>query len=215
MNTFQISKFSETYILPIFTHFILKIFYKIKINGIENIEELESPYLIVSNHVSVIDPFLFRLFLRSKNLPIRFMAVKRFDLSILNILGRLGVVRMIYYVFGVLVVEKGVGIEKNTSEAINVIKNMGNIAIFPEGGIVNKDDIGQFRDGAASIINITGVMVLPVAIHKKKKRFLRGSFTISIGKPNKFDLGLENSYLTHLIREKVRHLYCINIKKYE
>ena len=74
-----------------FVFIVANFLFKIKISGRENLEKVQSPFIIISNHIAYFDCFLFRLVLgvNSPHLPLRFMAVKKFSSRILNYLQKL------------------------------------------------------------------------------------------------------------------------------
>ncbi|MEI8249350.1 MAG: 1-acyl-sn-glycerol-3-phosphate acyltransferase, partial [Candidatus Taylorbacteria bacterium] len=69
-----------------FLWFISHVLFRIHISGREYITSAQSPFIIISNHTSFYDSFLFRLILGcwTSKLPLRFMAVRKFKWPILN-----------------------------------------------------------------------------------------------------------------------------------
>ena len=130
----RISQFLTWPIAFLYFHFL----YRVNIHGRENLKKGEDPFIIIVNHISFADSFLFRLILgfSTPHLPLRFMAVRRFSWRWLNFLADIGVIDFIYGIFGVFVVVPGLGIEKNLEEAKRIIGRKGNIVIYPEGKIV-------------------------------------------------------------------------------
>ena len=139
--------------------------YKVRISGRENLKKVRSPFMIVSNHVASYDSFFFRLVLGAwtSHLPLRFMAVDKFDYKHLNFLTKIGFIKVIYTLFGVFVVVPGLGLEANLKTATDIILGGGNVVIYPEGKIVKKDTIAPFKRGASVLIQRTKVPVLPVS----------------------------------------------------
>jgi 1-acyl-sn-glycerol-3-phosphate acyltransferase len=185
------------------------VLYSVEINGRENLFKIKSPFIIISNHVAIFDSFIFRLVLgvHSNHLPLRFMAVKDFDNPILKILKRIYIVDIIYHIFGVFVVYQGRGIHRNLQEAIKIIKNKGNVVIYPEGSITNHGKIGEFKHGASVLAKTTGASVLPISM-KIIKGKIRNKFIVNIGrdiKYNKFDSISEITRIFHSVISKLHY----------
>lgn len=164
-------------------------FFDLQIKGRENLEKQKSPFIVISNHISFYDSFVFRLILEpfTIKLPFRFMAVKNFENFYLNILTALWITDLVYAVFGVFIIEEGKGIEKNLEEAQRIIKNGGNVVIYPEGKMVYDGQVGKFKLGAAVLAQKTGVPVLPVSMRFGKKKFLNTEFIINVGEKIEVD----------------------------
>lgn|SRR5574343_411995 len=203
-----VSKFSQRYILPIFAYPFFYLFFNIKINGRENIKDLESPYILVSNHIAFHDSFAFRLILSLNQLPIRFMAVKKFDFKFLNFLAWIGIVDFIYILFGVFVIEQGRGIDKNLEKAVNIISNGGNVVIYPEGGIMTNDELGKFRLGAAVLAKKTGAKIVPVSRRfVKANKWGRTKFVINIGSSFNVDVNSSPESINTEIFDHIKSLW--------
>ena len=204
MNPYQISRFSEVYILPIFAYPLFHIFFKVKIIGKENLNTLKSPFILVSNHITFYDSFIFRLVLSSKHLPIRFMAVRKFDHWYLNFLLYIGLVDLVYLLFGVFIVFKGRGIEKNTEEAVRIINEGGNVVVYPEGEISKDGKLGKFKHGAAVLVKKTGANVLPISMRFGDCKFLRREFIIEIKNVLNFDKDKNRNEITEELYRCIR-----------
>ncbi len=182
--------------------------YNVEINGRENLDKIKSPFIIISNHVSIYDSFIFRLVLglNSNHLPLRFLAVKDFDHPVLKLLKKLLIVDFVYRIFGVLVVYQGRGIHKNLEEAIKIIKSNGNIVIYPEGSIILNDKIGDFKHGASVLAKTTGASVLPVAM-RIKKNGLRAKFIVNIGRDIKYNKSDSITEITRIFYNVISRLH--------
>lgn len=193
-------------------YLFFNILYKVEIHGRYNLDKLKSPFIIISNHLSLFDSFIFRLILGiyTNHLPLRFMAVKDFDNPILKILKILLIVDLVYILFGVFVVYQGRGIHKNLEEAIRIIKNNGNIVIYPEGSIVYNGKIGDFKHGASVLAKTTGVNVLPISMRIEKGR-IRKRFIINIGKDIKYSKSDSTTELTRIFRNIITNLHNRNL----
>ena len=189
--------------------FIYNSIYKIEIRGRENLTKAKSPLIIIANHISYYDSFIFRLILghNSNLLPLRFMAVKKFDNSWMNVLSAIGIIDFIYSLFGVFTVIPGLGINKNLERAQKIIKSGGNVVIYPEGKVNHNGDIGQFKDGAAVLCKRTQVSVIPVVFRKIKSGGLRQNMIINVGREiDIFDFD-DQKRLTNKFRNVVVELF--------
>jgi 1-acyl-sn-glycerol-3-phosphate acyltransferase len=111
------------------------------------------------------------------------MAVKKFNSRYLNFLAKIGLIEIIYALFGVFTIKKGLGISKNLEEAGKILAEGGNLVIYPEGEIFQStNNIGIFKIGAAVLAQRTGASVIPVAMKITKKSHFRKKFTVNIGK---------------------------------
>jgi len=183
------------------------IFFKLKIKNAENLQKISSPFIIISNHVSTYDSFIFRLVLgiRGKNLPLRFMAVNKFDYWYLNLLSKLFIIDLIYLLFGVFIVVKGRGINKNLEEAIRIINNNGNVVIYPEGSIIKTEGISDFKRGAAMLAKQTRVPVIPVMMNVSKGGFRR-EFKVNVDEIIKVDYDLSVEEINKVFYERMVEL---------
>ncbi|MBP9847215.1 MAG: 1-acyl-sn-glycerol-3-phosphate acyltransferase [Saprospiraceae bacterium] len=167
---------------PILT-IIFRLLFKVKINGQEVFHNLRGPFVIIANHTSFYDSFLFRLVLGifTPHLPLRFMAVTKFEGKWMNHMASLGIVDFIYSLFGVFTVVPGLGIEKNIAKAKHIIAIGGNIVIYPEGRIIKDEKIGPFKNGAAVLFKQTNVPIIPVTFRRINERKLRKTIVINVG----------------------------------
>jgi 1-acyl-sn-glycerol-3-phosphate acyltransferase len=182
--------------------------FKLRISGRENLINVSSPFIIISNHVAFYDSFVFRLVLGAftKKLPLRFMAVNRFKSWYLNFLARIYIIDLIYIIYGVFVVIKGRGIEKNLEEAVRIIQNGGDVVIYPEGSIVHSDEIEPFKLGAAVLAKKTGVPVIPMSMRIKGKGF-RKEYIINVGKKIIVDTTLSAKEISTMFYAEVKKLH--------
>jgi 1-acyl-sn-glycerol-3-phosphate acyltransferase len=183
-------------------------FFRLRISGQDNLINVRSPFIIISNHVAFYDSFVFRLVLGAftKKLPLRFMAVNSFKSWYLNLLSKLFIIDIIYIIYGVFVVVKGRGIEKNLEEAVRIIENGGDVVIYPEGSIVHSTEIEPFKLGAAVLAKKTGVPVIPMSMRIIKRPF-RNEYIINVGSKMVVDTSLTAEEITETFYEKVKKLH--------
>ncbi len=144
-----------------------KISYRLIIRGHENLKNIKKPMLIVSNHQSYNDAFLVASSLPflSPLFPLRYMAATYFRSPLMTKLYRWGVIPSIYYIFGAILLPRGKDLEGKTQLAIQNIQKHKSVVIFPEGGVVRDDAIGDFKQGVAIICQKTEAPILPV-VHR-------------------------------------------------
>ncbi len=130
------------------------------------------------------------------------MGVMKFKNPILNILVYIGIVPIIYVVFGVFVVVKGRGIEEGIKEAKKIISNNGVVVMFPEGFTTDGVRVETFKKGAAALALSTSVSVLPVALRKDKR-----DIYINIGEILTLDSSHTLESATDLFQKKVSKLF--------
>lgn len=205
MNPLRISQFVTW---PI-AYAYFNLFYKIRINGRDNLDKIAAPFIIIVNHVGFLDSFMFRLILglRTPHLPLRFMGVNRFQWKRLNFLSDIGVIPFIYGLFGVFVIVPGRGLAKNLEEAKDIIGRKGIVVIYPEGKIVTGHMIAPFKHGAAVLAAETGVPVLPISFRLGERRSLRRPFIVNIGESMKVPAASQADEVTKLFYDTVVDLY--------
>ena len=201
----KISQFLTWPIAFIYFHLL----YRIKINGRENLKKVARPFIIIVNHFSFADSFLLRLILGffTPNLPLRFMAVNRFNWRWLNFLADVGVIAFVYSIFGVFVIVPGRGIQKNLEEAKRLIGHKQNVVIYPEGKIVTEHTIASFKPGAAVLALETGTPVVPVSLRLVGRKFIRKELTVNIGEPIIVSAKAEFNETTKLFYDTIIDLY--------
>lgn len=183
--------------------------FRIRVEGRENFRAAKAPFIIVSNHISFYDSFVFRLVLGlwTPHLPLRFMAVDRFNWRWLNFLADIGVISFIYSLFGVFVVRPGLGIEKNLEEAVEILRTGGNVVIYPEGDIIAKGEIAPFRRGAAVLSRKTGVSVIPVSFRFVKRGERGRELRVNVGGPMNMLPGHTDTEVSESLRSAVTNLH--------
>lgn len=192
---------------------VFHLLFRIRISGKQNFKSIRSPFLIVSNHITFYDSFLFRLALGlwTPHLPLRFMAVSRFKKKFLNLLASIGLIRFVYSLFGVFTVTPGMGINRNLEVAKEIIRVKGNIVVYPEGSIFVGEGVGAFKKGAAVLMSDMNIPAIPVSF-RVTGGFIRRTVSVRIGEPISFTNGESVEAITQVLHDKVEGLY---INKYE
>ena len=185
------------------------LFFRIKVTGRENLKKLTSPFILIANHVCPSDPFFFRIILGfwTPFLPLRFMGVRQFNWPVLNFLASIGVIDLVYSLFGVFTVVPGLGIGKNLQAAFKILKVGGNVAIFPEGYMNDSDAVDTFKKGASVLARDSGVPVMPFSFRLGKKKLFRRAMTINIGQPMIAPANKALSSITESFFEAVNTLF--------
>ncbi len=183
--------------------------FKIEIGGKDHLKTLPDSLIIVSNHVSFYDSFLYSVILGpyAPQLPLRFMAVNKFDWKFLETLNRVGIIPFIYSLFSVLTVTLGAGLDKNLAEAKKSLAHNQSVVIYPEGGLNRGSVLLPFRRGAAALAVETERDILPVTFKITKRRWLRNVIKINIGQPFKLERNLNYEKGTEVIYQKVNELF--------
>jgi len=164
------------------TYFLLKLFLRFRVEGLENLKELEGKTIIfASNHNSYIDPLLGGISVPRKFSPIIFLASGHFLAHpIKNIF-------VIFYIWihGSIWVKKGRGdLQTTLKEVVSALKKGERIWIFPEGKRTTDGKLGQGKRGVAYLHKETGAPIVPVAFIGTF-RFFRNlkKVTVVFGKP--------------------------------
>lgn len=159
---------------------ILRIFFKVKVEGQGNLKGLKGPLLVVMNHCSYVDPFLIMSIIPQDSgiVPIHFAVLINY-----------------YRIFfpalipaGAFPVRRGMGIEETLKPALKILENKGVVGIFPEGKRRHLGRPRRGRRGPAFLALKTNAPLLPIFLEgtlglKSKNLFWqRRGVTIKIGK---------------------------------
>ena len=146
------------------------LFYRTHCIGRENLPE--GPMILCASHSAYSDPVLIAFSLGFRRHP-RFMAKQELlDLPVLGwLLKKIGV-------FGVRRGAADIGAIKT---AIQILREGGTVALFPEGTRVSEDDAGAAKTGAIMLASRTGAPIVPMYVPRKKRLFSR--VTTRIGSP--------------------------------
>lgn len=148
------------YIAAFFSWVFLQLFTKLEIHGLENLDGVKKPLIVVANHESHYDPQLVGVALLSRPefLPVRYMAK--------NILFFVPGLNLLIWLLGAFPAHRGKGIEKSLKTPLAILKSGGVVIMFPEGRmIIERPKLGEGRRGAAMLSLMTGASLVPMSIH--------------------------------------------------
>ena len=158
--------------------FFYKTFFGLRIVGHENLPK-KGFYIVASNHVSAIDPFLVACAVKR---PVAYMAkIELFEKKImrffLDLLGAFAVDR-----------EK---LAKSTIKTVHEIKKTTRLfGIFPQGTREREDNMENINKGFASFAKTLKCDIIPIALigmAREKRRWFRRCMTIKIAPPIKYN----------------------------
>ena len=159
------------YFLKAIFGFLIKLFYRTKVYGKENIPD-EGRFILAGNHKHAFDPVLAVMYLKRY---VCFFAKEEVSGGFHGFLMRK---------IGTIIVYKDR--KKNVAsikQGEDILKNGGVIGIFPEGTRNRTDEILlKFRKGAVSMAKKTDAPIVPFAIRGKYKMFKKG-LEVEYGKP--------------------------------
>lgn len=165
-----------------FARFIAVIFFRLRVNGLEHLKDLEPPFLIASNHIWRMDPGFIFVSLPFKRFP-HICFVTHHRLMGIPVLGRF------LRSFGCVPVRTGIGVERALASARAVLKNGGVVGIFPEGKMNRGWKFLFAKPGASYLARTTGVPVLPVFLGGTNKPSVKSILlrkqraSVTFGKP--------------------------------
>ncbi|MFW5737033.1 MAG: lysophospholipid acyltransferase family protein [Halanaerobium sp.] len=147
---------------------IFKIFFRIKVNGKENLPD-QGGVIVMSNHISAFDPpLLAAVFSR----PVRFMAKKElFENPLL---------RFVLFLADAFPVDRSRNDITAVKKSLNLLKEGEVLGLFPEGTRNPEGKLGNPKSGSVMLAVKSGVPILPVGIKNIKDQ---GRITINIGQP--------------------------------
>lgn len=147
---------------------IFKIFFRIKVNGKENLPD-QGGIIVMSNHISAFDPpLLAAVFSR----PVRFMAKKElFENPLL---------RFVLFLADAFPVDRSRNDITAVKKSLNLLKEGEVLGLFPEGTRRPEGKLGNPKSGSVMLAVKSGVPILPVGIKNIKDQ---GRITINIGQP--------------------------------
>ncbi len=140
------------------------LFYPIKFHGIDMINRQDAPYMLVSNHGSMLDP------------PMLGVAIKRYELRFLG-KRELGANKLFQWVLNKLHM---ISVSRHMTDmaamrASNQVLQQGHVlALFPEGTRKKPEQLMQGVESGVSLLALRNrVPLMPVYIHDRIRMFRR------------------------------------------
>jgi long-chain acyl-CoA synthetase len=194
-----------------------------RVRGRENLRGVPGPLLLVSNHVTFLDPALVMA-----GLPARF----RHRLAVAMIGERLRAMRhpprdrgwllgmvdrvtcfLLLLLFNVFPLPQKSGYRRSFAFAGESADRGYSVLVFPEGGRTRDGRLAPFRAGIGLLANRLGLPIVPVRIdglfelkQGGKKRAPRGALRISIGEPVEFPPQTEAEKIARELERRVAAL---------
>lgn len=157
---------------------ILRLFFGLRVDGREH-EPAAGPVIVVSNHLSDLDPLVVGAALRRR---VTFMAKHE--------LFRVPGVRWWITACGAFPVRRGTADRQALRTALGILQRGGVLVMFPEGTRGRDRTLREPEPGAAMLARRTGAALLPVAVlgtdvvlPRDAHRLRRGGITVRIGPP--------------------------------
>ena len=159
---------------------IFNIVFKVSYEGLENVPENESGYILASNHASNIDPIVLSMKLKPW---VRYLGKAE--------LVKYAFIACFFRLLGIVSVDRGQGDTKALDRCVELIENGYVLGIFPEGTRYPKGP-GQPRSGMALLAKRCKADILPCSIEYERPLRLRSRIKVQIGDMIKYeDLGLD------------------------
>lgn len=145
----------------------MPLFYKLEVRGLDNVVDVKSPILLVSNHKSYFDALaiVHSLPFNSKIFPLQFAAKDELFESAIN--------RLFFDSLGAFAIKKGAGLEVSLAKPVEILNSGGSVVFFPEGKCFRQETLGPAKVGVGALIQkCPTVSLMPIAI--------RGSYHTSL-----------------------------------
>lgn len=153
---------------------LFRIFFRLHVKGLEHIKGLTGPLLIISNHKYYLDSFAVGAAapITTNIHPVRIMGeVQHFFNPALDFLRKIGIIKLIYLIFGVFPAIRGSGLKVALEKPVKILRKQGVVFIHPEGKIARRIEVDKFKRGAAALAIKTRVKILPVALKLKGRNY--------------------------------------------
>ena len=190
------------------------IWFKLEIRGRENVPK-SGPFVFCSNHVFALDPTIVCLSVPTK-IKLRFLGkAELFKNPFLRLLLEGGL--------KAFAIERGTADTAALDKAVNIVKDGGVLAIFPEGTRSPDGYLQRIKSGMSLIVQQTKANVLPVNITYLNGKKFRSHVIVNVGEviPNE-TLGFTDSQsprelkaATRVIRAAVEKLSLLPPKPVE
>lgn len=169
------------------------------------LERVPKSTIIISNHRTPLDPFILSIIFpwNSRVYPVRFMAeFRKFEIPKIEFLRKIGLIYVVYFLFGAFSSRRGEGIERALMSPIYFLRKKESVMIFPEGSMMRGDELGKIHRGAGILATRTDRPVLPFGL-----KYHRGEYYIHIGEIFTMDSHLTEQESTTKIHDALSLLF--------
>ncbi len=144
--------------------YIIHPWWRVRVEGLENIPRGGGPYVVVSNHQAMLDiPLLYAL-------PLNFKWVSKREVYKIPIFG------WVLWMHGDVAIERGgaSSVKKMFADCNSYLKRGVSVIIFPEGTRTRTGRMGPFKEGALLLARQSNTPLLPVVIDGTYDAFTKG-----------------------------------------
>ncbi len=175
------------------------LWFKLELRGRENVPK-SGPFVFCSNHVSGLDPTIVCLGVPTR-IKLRFIGkAELFENPFLRILFEKGL--------GCFPIERGSADMGALDKAINIVKDGGALAIFPEGTRSKDGYLLRFKSGMSLIVQQTKADVLPCNITYLDGKKFRGRVVVNYGPVIPYEtLGFSDSQSPRELKSATRLIH--------
>ncbi len=199
-----------------YTQWSNEAFSSVSVHGAHHFDSLTAPAIIIANHQSHLDPFLVHRVLPDRIKWKLFYAVAQDRWFVKD---RKKLVLHPWYqslAMGTFPVLRGGGREA-LSHARWLLEKGQNVFLFPEGTRATRDQLGEFKHGAAILAIESGAAVLPIYLAGLKALRPKGQLEVSPGPveahvlpPMKFAPDADVAEATAQLRNALGRLHQVN-----
>ena len=181
--------------------FIHKVFFRLKIEGKENIPKI-GPAIIAPNHSSYLDPPLVGSALKR---PLCFMAkAELFKTPFLNYLFRQ---------LNSFPVNRNFKDIRAIREALSILKSEKLLLVFPEGRRIKGNKLGEPKGGIGFLVYKSGAPVIPTLLVNTHKIKMFPRLKVRFGKPIYFKDNIPPNIAKRDVYLYIAETILLNIKK--
>jgi long-chain acyl-CoA synthetase len=221
-NRTLLARVTRQILLPTVFLPLTRFFARIKVTGLEHLENVNEPVIFAANHQSYLDtpailaslrsrwryhiaPAMWMEYFDAHFSPDRYPIWKRWTHRVLY-----GLVTLLFNAFPLSQAETGT--RQSLRYIGELVEEKWSILIFPEGERTMTGEIGTFYPGVAMIASRMRVPVIPIrligldhVLHRHSAHLRRGSVDVRIGSPITLD-GTDYRSLAKRVETAVRNL---------
>ncbi len=175
-----------------FLHILLKIVYRVKITGKENVLK-EGGCIIAANHIHALDPAVILL---TNKRVVKYMAKEE--------LFKNPILRWLAKIFDIFPVKRDGKDLEAIKTSLRILKRKEILGIFPEGTRNGLEKGKKVKNGAVLIAMKAGVPIIPAGISGSYKPFCK--ITLNYGEPIYYDKYKEEEQTKELADKLTKEL---------